>query len=401
MTAPPFRLATFHAATPSGRVKVTWYDGTEMQLGDRAALARGQARADDLLAQFCRAAPGFERREKAAAALRDLVDGADQLVRDVLGCDAGLRADVESKLNCYRVATQHDPSAVPYIEILGRHDHFPFELLPLFGGTEASGATTDADLLLSQFLGHRVAVRRVRQDTTEHHNGFEQSDGPLPMQFLRYEMEGSAAEDAFFATCKQHLEVDGPWPPSDLQRDPVLDHLVAAIHDPAVRLVGARDDKRPIQIQHFACHCDTEFSTADDFELILGSHPGIRVKLVDIYRGMVKRERAKRVKGARPLVFLNACGGARASAFESFPKMFLDNRARGFVGAAADIPDRVAARYSTCLYEELLAGVPLAEAVVRARIRLWEERGSPLGLLYTFYGDPGLRLVNSTKGSIR
>jgi hypothetical protein len=132
-------------------------------------------------------------------------------------------------------------------------------------------------------------------------------------------------------------------------------------------------------------------------QIVLGG-PGKRrrtVSLSAIRQGFRQRAQDRgRGSGARPLVIANACGSARIDKETrgSFPRWFLNNRHRGYVGTETDVPDTVAAAFAERLYGALLDERPLGEAVVLARRRLLADWGSPLGLLYVLYGDPGLAI---------
>src|SRR6202012_5012423 len=79
-----------------------------------------------------------------------------------------------------------------------------------------------------------------------------------------------------------------------------------------------------------------------------------------------------------PLVFMNACGSARLradSAF-SFPKLFLDNENRGFIGTEIEMPDDLAMAFSGAFYERFLRwGMPLGRAILESRRYLLYEHG--------------------------
>jgi len=390
----PIAVFTIHEDT--GRVVVTWPDGEKMPIGTREALRKGRERTDDILETFRRGVPGLvPKLAQVESALRELLAATDQLVRLLVGDDAGLRVRIEKRLAKYRDAHKREAGGIPFVEVHGHADFFPFELLPLFGPKEVPslGNRAEAEDVLARCLGYGVAVRRVRGEQVVS-APLRAGDGGVPMQFLRYRMPGAATEGSFFDGCEGRLVVEGPWPPDKLDRASVASKLLDSLHNPRRRLDGADSLPVPIQIQHFACHCDTQFDDADDYALILGRDAGHRVTLKEIYDGVLEREREALWDEGRPLVMLNACGSTRISAkdFRSFPTWFLSNRYRAFLGAETDVPDIVAAHYAARLYEELLGGAALAEAVVRARRRLWNERGNPLGLLYVMYGDPFLTL---------
>jgi hypothetical protein len=380
----------------SGRIELRWPNGDCNEVGGHEALRAGRKLLDGALATFQQDVRGVVPEEPAVErALEKLLEATDHLVRVLLGDDIGLRVEIEQRLLELSPSLRGGLDTVGFVEVTGRDDFFPFEILPLFPPPRNSsiGRRGDAEDLLARFLGYRFAIRRLYSsrviDTPLQRN----RDGTVPIQFLRYRMTGAVTEQQYLGTCVDRLRVDGPWPPDDLAEGEVVTALLDVLHNPTRQLDGEPPDV-PCQIQHFACHCDTRWDQSDKYQLILGTGSGRKISLKQMYDGVLDRERDAAWRAARPLVFLNACGAARVAAdFRSFPRWFLDNRFRAFVGAETEIPDPVAADYAARMYDELLNGRTLAEAVVRARRRLYEDRGNPLGLLYVMYGDPTLRLT--------
>jgi hypothetical protein len=70
----------------------------------------------------------------------------------------------------------------------------------------------------------------------------------------------------------------------------------------------------------------------------------------------------------------------------------VENGNRGFIGTETRIPDQYAAAFSEQFYTELLQGRPLGEAVHAARWTLLRRHNNPLGILYTVYADPDMRV---------
>jgi hypothetical protein len=76
----------------------------------------------------------------------------------------------------------------------------------------------------------------------------------------------------------------------------------------------------------------------------------------------------------------------------SFPRFFLqDNRNRGFIGTETNVPDAFAANFSRYFYSGLLNGLNLGEAIYEAKWAMLKNC-NPLGILYTNYADPELRV---------
>jgi hypothetical protein len=119
-------------------------------------------------------------------------------------------------------------------------------------------------------------------------------------------------------------------------------------------------------------------------------------ELVRLAAESAEQDRPCMQRADKPLVVMNACGTSvlNATSAVSFPALFLkDNENRGFVGTEIAVPDDVASTFSRFLYGELfLNSCSLGEAVRRARRQLLERYGNPLGLAYSVYADPDMRV---------
>jgi hypothetical protein len=294
---------------------------------------------------------------------------------------------------------------VPVIEVHGDDESFPFELLPLLSIDEIEGEfanVAEAEDALLGFIGFGACIRRTLGEEVLG----DLVGGPkIPVQVFVYDdLKGARAELTDVFRDLADVTVDGPWPGAGLDTDTVRRQLIDALFDPEVDLDGKRTAGTPVQIQHFACHCGTASQTGSGYLLKLGGdtspHP---VTLANIGQGfftLLKKHGP--IHAARPLVVANACGSAKidVAGRRSFPMWFLNQHHRGFIGTETDVEDSVAASFSRFLYEEFIGDrKPLGEAVVLARRRLLTERNSPHGLLYTFYGDPDLGIVQASIAS--
>jgi hypothetical protein len=285
---------------------------------------------------------------------------------------------------------------IPLVQIEGYTAGFPFELLPLFGGPEPK-TIDDVESYARRFLAFSTVVWRVpyvRGAPGGVSSGQQlQSHGPLPVSFIWYQpFAGARKEHKFFADRKDLVELNGPWPKLGIAtKDDVVEKLGKVLYDPHRRF--AREDaERELQIQHFACHGDTEGKHPAAYELMLsgGDAEPWRIPLSAL-DGEFDRL-TDGVPRVRPLVFLNACGSAHIdpARMYSWPHWLLQNRHRGVIGTETLVPDVVASWFSRFFYEELLATCPIGAALVRARRRLLHEFMNPLGLLYVLYADPDL-----------
>lgn len=287
---------------------------------------------------------------------------------------------------------------VPVIEVLGHDFGFPFELLPLFDmESEPPSSIQRPDQLASamrRFVGYSALVQR---ETSAPHHADIVGTTPLRVRFLRYAMSGADSEYAFLSTIKD-MEVEGPWPPESVKQSDVVQKLVGALINPRLVLKEKADPPErdpPAHIVHFACHCYTNKKFDDDWEIELGRPVArLKVTLYDLRQGFLKDATSTDI---RPLVFMNACGTSviNATTSASFQEWFLANGHRGFIGTETAVPDKVAAVFAQGLYNALLDGQPLGQAMVLARRRLIENCSNPLGILWVIQADPRLQLISA------
>lgn len=95
--------------------------------------------------------------------------------------------------------------------------------------------------------------------------------------------------------------------------------------------------------------------------------------------------------GALPrLLFVNGCGATRTDSGGALAT-WLRGGVEHLVGPLFDVPDRLGRDFAARCYRHLVSGVPIGEAVRRARVELAHELGdgaTPWGS-YVLYGDPG------------
>jgi hypothetical protein len=94
---------------------------------------------------------------------------------------------------------------------------------------------------------------------------------------------------------------------------------------------------------------------------------------------------------ANPLVFLNACqvgrGGMSLTGIGGWARRFMEAGAGAFIGTYWSVYDTPAFEFAKRLYEELLKGSGIGNAVRDARLAI-RDQGDPTWLAYTVFGDP-------------
>jgi hypothetical protein len=103
---------------------------------------------------------------------------------------------------------------------------------------------------------------------------------------------------------------------------------------------------------------------------------------------------------ARPFVFLNGCEtgtqGARGTTDLSLPGIFLMRGARAVVATEAPIWDLFGYNFGALFLETLRQGKDAGEALLATRREFLMNSKNPLGLLYSYYGNPAVRIEHST-----
>jgi hypothetical protein len=101
--------------------------------------------------------------------------------------------------------------------------------------------------------------------------------------------------------------------------------------------------------------------------------------------------------GTGPLVVLNACqvgiGGEQLSSLGGFARAFLQAGAQAFAACLWSVEQHPSRIFVEALYEQLIDGQPLGEAVMRARDVTRAQEDSANWLAYVVYGRPDAKLV--------
>lgn len=100
---------------------------------------------------------------------------------------------------------------------------------------------------------------------------------------------------------------------------------------------------------------------------------------------------------ARPVVFLSACesgtGGRTPTTNNNFVGAFLRNGASSVIATESAVWVGFAHDFARDVIDELFEGRSVGAAVQRARQRHLAERGNPMGLVYSVYGNPSARFM--------
>ncbi len=294
----------------------------------------------------------------------------------------------------------------PLVEVkAGLNEVVPIELLPLFN-MRLPPAPIDSLVKLRKaacsFVGFSTIVRRVVVRTRGRTVLAVDRDlhldelSKLPTKaFWDARLPGARAEAKFFQGLEHCMALDGPWPDRAFGEDQLVRCVAEHLLDPSLKFDGTLQNPED-QLQHFACHCDTQGRFSEEHYLTLAHELG---GSQEVTLGRLHEAMAALLDGSpdkadarKPLVFLNACGGSKIDpdGATSFPGFFLGNGNRGFIGSEAGIPDEAAARFSREFYAALLRGESLGRALWLAKYRLLTRFNNPVGILYTAYADPDM-----------
>jgi hypothetical protein len=223
----------------------------------------------------------------------------------------------------------------------------------------------------------------------------------LPVKmFINRSLRGARQEETHL-TNNADIDIDPGWP--DDQIPPQTDFAgVLATH---LWEVGTRFGGSPRaisdQICHFACHSDTGVGRLPmNYEIglqsrRLGSRRNATLQDLTVALSSLSGRNADD-RRPRPLIFMNSCGSGDLdpAGAASFPNLFL-NRSfgfLGFIGTEAVMPDDFAAEFSRIFYDKLIHGATIGEAMLSARWDLLKAYRNPLGLMYTLFAEPEIRV---------
>jgi hypothetical protein len=338
--------------------------------------------------------------EDAYRALETLYDKMYAVTEDIFGNKFDELVDLFEEHKLDRARTNL------LVEVIGADTEFlPLELLPLFPHhwrERSADVVTPDDLrqVAQTFLGFKAVVRRTMwASVTE--TAVIRSGPELPVRLFRDAgMRGAALEQRSLKA-RERIMLRASWPPPGLDRDRAARSLSEFIHDSAH--AGGHAPDAPDAVQHFACHfVENDKDPAEShLQVQAPGEASHNIEMDSLSREMHRRRRNGAAPSPLPLVFANACGSSALSPVHasSLPTIFIRNGNPGFIGAETRIPDDFAAAFSEGFYDRWLNGQPLGTALLDTKLQMLEEQCNPLGILYSMYGDPDLRLEYLMEGT--
>jgi hypothetical protein len=284
-------------------------------------------------------------------------------------------------------------------------DGIPVNMLPLLKFDPTfTPEKYDLDLLgglASSFIGFSAIVKRELGKGSPRSLRIENIPRLPIKMFIHRGLAGARREEVYLSN-SDHIDLEGSWPDDNAPAEQAAFSraLASYLWEPAMGFSGKRRDPAD-QLCHFSCHCDTrQKRLPSNYQLSLQSgrlFRNQRVRLGSLTTELVQLGMRNRGdERPRPLVFLNACGSGDLdpAGAGSFPELFLKRGLDfiGFIGTETTIPDEFAAAFSETFYDHLLAGFSIGEALHAVRWKLLASLRNPLGILYSLYAEPEIRV---------
>jgi CHAT domain len=274
--------------------------------------------------------------------------------------------------------------------------------------TPASIPTNPATGPSSQFWGNKYVLGVLPEDKSRARCG-----GRLPGKMERR----PGKDEVLYAHYWQEKPGRGPDRVSALGQRfaPVLGKAFAngirIVREKPDFTLRLRDDRRRLQILWTFTHGHSgevhgELLTPNGSVIVNGQEvAGQRINFSEskfisareLDRGTIQDQDPQYFVG-RPFVFLNGCEtgteGSRGTTELSLPGIFLKRGARGVVATEASIWDTFGYSFGEMFLRNLTAGnMDAGEAMLETRRAFLRDSNNPFGLLYSYYGNPSVRLA--------
>lgn len=331
-------------------------------------------------------------------------------MRNVFGSERYLIKDfLKEKFPIWNRSLHSDDNDIirpPVIMVSGEGSiQIPFELLPFFD-FEWNETINNIDSLFnaaSKFLGFSTVVCRElyhfkNKNQESLCDGIIDNTQGMRVRFFKDINLANALNEEQFLKENVNINLIDPWPAQGfVDEQSFLNEFTDNLLYGAETFGGQLD-----HIQHLACHADTELEDSQDYTFSV-TYPQqtftepedvtVDVSFEDLQTGMSGNfQKDKSI--SYPLIFLNACGSSRINPLSSssYPKFFYQNRNRGFIGAELAIPDGLASQFAAYFYQYFDSADAVSLAIYKARRKLLKFHNSPLGILYTVYANPMLKV---------
>ncbi|TEU17018.1 MAG: CHAT domain-containing protein [Anaerolineales bacterium] len=303
------------------------------------------------------------------------------------------------------VSEHHSYSQIGVIEVIMENftDIIPVECLVIPGLKAEVRGLPDVIRTASRVLGFSFIIKRVIGIAGQSQKRVLNNVPRLPLKyFSNNSIKGAKDERAFFERYrdKGYFCLDGPWPQEDTEF--TVEDFVRYLFRPDVGFgqTGKTDTgERPLdEIHHLSCHAHTDEKHPWKSSLRLAGNQRITLEEMEEHLADLECSGTEHKTKEMPLVFFNACETAEMTpkGMISFPQYFLlDNKNCGFIGTETGIPGSFASEFCQQFYLHLLRGCGVGEAIFEARHTMLRRYNNPLGILYTSYVDPYLKVARA------
>lgn len=234
---------------------------------------------------------------------------------------------------------------------------------------------------VNRYLGFRAIIIRSQRNRALAIP--RNTEGRLPIRSFSYRgnnLAGVLAQKQFFADNRRDILIALDWPEAS---DPTLADTSLA-----------RQLLNGTEIIHLACHYNTS-GPGSPPEPALDFGGNVTVRLWSLRGELGLQDSAEpAMAGDRPLIFLNACETATPRmGGETLLDLLSEFGYVDMIGSETLMPDGVAGKFAAYFYTSLLRPTIISKAILQARLDLVAHNNNPGGILYTFYGNPGLSVT--------
>jgi hypothetical protein len=269
----------------------------------------------------------------------------------------------------------------------------PFEFLPI---APLPNPQLNEREGLERFLGFRALIgRSLRGGPSELH---PDASGRVPVHLFAHageELPGIKKQRLYLGN---NAAIVTAWPSKTSVPD-----VFEGVSQLAERLLSLPPPVRDNAIRgiaHFSCHYmaggpDANGGYVAEPAFGFGQCTDGSDLVISIFELRGELE-ARQALGSRAqfaaLFFLNACETAASSHDDTLLGFLQSRSATAIIGSETLLPDQLAGEFAIEFYREFLRSAPIGKAVLNARRRLLELFSNPVGLFYTFYGNPALQV---------
>lgn len=277
----------------------------------------------------------------------------------------------------------------PIIQVQMPINFLQVEVLPFAELSELEPFRTDDDLMqtAARFPGFSFVTRRIVPGEIPQDSALQGSPR-VPVKMFHHADFPGAEDEARALAHDFALDGRSPWPNAPGY---TVAAAVQAMVDCDKGFDGLCKDITD-QIHHFSCHSDRR---ARSHSLILkaAGHTSIRVPVSE-FNGAMAIANKIAPKYSRPFAFLNACATNSPSteSLATWTDALLWAGYRGVIGTEAAAPDIFASMFSRVFYGEMIARRTVGQALQHAKWKMLKRWKNPMGLLYTLFGNPDLRI---------